>query len=205
MPSSGRTAGSVLSRAVLQLYLVWQSSLLLLCKWSQDMTCPLFVRQSLGCHCPSLSTHWLYNEGARLMAAPSSLCRLLRSRSTYIWGYPYQQSLLRWQVPPHCQHMGCTVLLSLVPGDHGRKGALTLTTRRLKAAQLWPSQPLTSGLGIGPYSASSCHPWGGRTSPLSPLSHSQIHKLSPCGWSARAWWAICSMAATDSCRDAPVN
>jgi hypothetical protein len=47
----------VLSRTVLNWCLVWRSSLMLQCRWSRGLTCPLSSPRHFGCHHSSLLTH----------------------------------------------------------------------------------------------------------------------------------------------------
>jgi hypothetical protein len=109
------------------------------------------------------------------------------------WGHPCWQSPLRWLTPPHCQHTGHPVLLHSAPGNFGDEGALTLTTCSL-----------AGGL-VAAFAASSLRacmralfgilpsPTGGGTSPLSPLSCREMHKLPPYNWGSppRAQQPIC--------------
>lgn len=44
------------------------------------------------------------------------------------WGYSWRQSLLRWPMPLHCQHMGHPGLMCLTPADCGSKSSPALTS-----------------------------------------------------------------------------
>lgn len=146
-------AWSALSLAVLQYCLTWLLSLLLY-QWSHDMTCLLFVSRHSGW---SLLLHVIY-------LFPGSWSTSFQKS---LWGYSRSQSLLRWPMPLHCQHMGHPGLLCLASTVCGSKSAPGLTS-------------LADGLTVS-FTASCLRAWsraassillpqGGRTSLLSPLS-----------------------------------
>jgi hypothetical protein len=74
MPSAGYMAKLVLFQAVPQWYLAWWSSMMVQCKWSWDMTCPLSSSWCLGCHHSFLLTCRLCNEGMESMARVPPWC-----------------------------------------------------------------------------------------------------------------------------------